>query len=492
MHLLCLLLRFLIAIGFLTEALMGCMVGPDFQSPQAPHVVKYTDSMLSKKTIGTSGAGFSGKAQYFIASKDIPSEWWHLFHSPAINQLIAYGLAHSSNLAAAKAALKQAQENLKAQTGSLLWPNISGQVSISRQAVSQASLGRSNKTVFNLFNPAFNISYLLDVLGSSRRQIEGYTAQVDYQSFELEAAYLTLTSNIVTNAITAAALQAQIQTTHELITSQEKTLAIITKQQELGGVSGSEVLIQENQLAQAKAALPPLEQNFAQTLHVLAVLIGTFPENKQLPILDLEKIHLPSSLPVSLPSQLVQQRPDIRASEALLHVACAQVGVATANLFPEITLTGSYGWIQRQLVSLFSSTNSIWNIGGQIIQPIFYGDALRAERRAAVAGFDQAAAQYQQIILQAFQNVADVLKAIENDAKLLKAQKQAEMAAKRNYLVLQKQFRLGGVSYLELLNAQCQYQQSKISFIQAQAARYTDTVALFQALGGGWWNRDKN
>jgi NodT family efflux transporter outer membrane factor (OMF) lipoprotein len=485
------LLRFIATIGFLTEVLMGCMLGPNFEAPKSAPTAGYSDTTLPSKTAHTPHAGLSGKAQYFAAGQDIPAEWWELFHSTDINELVAYGLEHSPNLAAAKAALRQAQENLQAQTGSLLWPNLSGQVAVTRQSFSGAAFGSSNKSVFNLFNPAFNISYLLDAFGGSRRQIEGYAAQVDYQAFELEAAYLTLTSNIVTTAITAASFQAQISATRELIYSQEKTLTIIKKQQELGGASGSTVWAQETQLAQTRATLPTLEQALAQSLHVLAALIGTYP-NSQLPILNLEKLRLPSSLPVSLPSRLAQQRPDIRASEALLHTTCAQVGVATANLFPQITLTGSYGWINDSPANLFSYSNNVWSIGGQIIQPIFYGDALRAKRRSAIAAFDQAAAQYQQTVIQAFQNVADVLKAIENDAKSLKAQKQAESSAKRNYAMLQKQLRLGGASYLELLNAQRQYQQSKINFIQAQAARYNDTVALFQALGGGWWNRDKN
>jgi NodT family efflux transporter outer membrane factor (OMF) lipoprotein len=314
-------------------------------------------------------------------------------------------------------------------------------------------------------------------------------AQVDYQHFELEAAYLTLSSNIVTTAINVASWQAQVKATHELIAAQEKILQIVQGQFHRGGASGVDVYTQETQLAQTRATLPPLEQQVAQGQHLLAVLLGSLPSESALPTFDLNTLVLPTVLPLSLPSALAHQRPDIRAAEALLHAACAQIGVATANLYPQITLNGSYGWAQDSPANLFTHNNVVWTIGTQIMQPLYNGGSLRAKRRAAVAGFEQAAAQYRQTVLQSFQNVADTLRAIENDAKAFHAQQQAEKAAKATFLLTAKQFRLGGVSYLSLLNAEKQYQQSNLGRIQAQAARYNDTVALFQALGGGWWNR---
>lgn len=483
-------LHFFICAAFIGELLSGCMVGPDFHSPSAPKTKAYTETPRPTKTVATPAAGKAGKAQYFAAGKDLPAEWWTLFHSQEINQLISTGLANSPNLAAAQASLRQAKEAMNAQIGNLLFPALSVQAIANRQGFSDAAFGiNGNNPIFNLFNPSFNIAYTLDAFGGSRRQIEALKAQVDYQAYQLEASYLTLTSNIATTAITASSLHAQIKATQELILSQEETLAIVKKQYHLGGASGADLLTQETQLAQTRATLPPLQQSFTQALHVLAVLIGAFPSETNLPPIDLEHLALPTQLPLSLPSSLARQRPDIRASEALLQAASAQIGVATANLYPQITLNGSYGWETNVASALFSPHTAVWSLGGQILQPIFNGGALMAKRRQAIAGYEQAEAQYRQTVLQAFQNVADTLRAIENDAQAFRAQKEAEIAAKSSFLLTKKQFRLGGVSYLSLLTAERQYQQTKIGRIQAQAARYNDTVALFQALGGGWWNR---
>lgn len=469
--------------------LTSCMVGPNFNSPNPPTTISYTGAKPPTKTISIPAAGKAGSAQHFVSGQDIPSEWWSLFHSPALNHLIQLGLANSPNLAAAKATLQQAQETLNAQTWSLLFPAGNAQLSGERQRFTGSSFGTSSASIFNLYNTSINISYALDVFGGSRRQIEAQQSQVLFEQFELEAAYLTLTANIVTTAITIASLQGQLEATTQLIRSQQDQLAIVKKQFYLGSVSNADVLSQESQLAQTKASLPPLSQRLAQSLHALSVLIGTLPNENTLPTLRLDQFNLPTHLPVSLPSSLVRQRPDIRASEAQLASANAEIGVATANLLPQITLNGNYGWSSTKIEKLFSSTNNVWSYGGQLLQPLFNFGALHAKRKAAIAGYEQAAAQYRQTVLQAFQNVADTLRAIENDAKALQAQQQAETSARRALAITQKQFRLGGVSYLNLLLAERQYQQARISRIQAQATRYTDTAALFQALGGGWWNR---
>ncbi|MGB6976636.1 MAG: efflux transporter outer membrane subunit [Gammaproteobacteria bacterium] len=484
-------LQFLVAITLLGAGLTGCMVGPDFHSPSPPNTKTYTRPPLPTKTVNISKAGKAGAAQYFVNGQDIPAAWWFMFHSQALNDLICQGLDNSPNLAAAEAALREAQENVTAQIGASLFPNITFQPSAERQRFSGAAFGvNSPPTTFNLYNVPFNVSYTLDVFGGARRQIESLRAQVDYARFEWEAAYLTLTANTVTTAVTVASLQRQIQATQQLIQLQENQLKIVKQQFELGGASMADVLTQESQLAQTRTLLPPLEKSLAQSRHALAVLVGALPSEIQLPTIDLDKLYLPTHLPVTLPSSLVQQRPDIRESEALLHAASAQIGVATANLLPQITITGSYGWESETLNNLFTYNANLWSYTGQLTQPIFNGGSLRAKRRAAIAAYDQAAAQYRQTVLQAFQNVADSLRAIEMDAKAFKAQKQAEVAAFNTLRLTQQQFRLGGVSYLSLLTAAEQYQQALIARIRTQAARYTDTAALFQALGGGWWNRE--
>ena len=406
-----------------------------------------------------------------------------------LNNLVTTGLANSPNVAAAKAALLEAQENLNAQIDTSFYPSISGQLSGERERSSGASFGSTSpSSVFNLYNASINVSYTLDAFGGARRQVEALRAQTDYEWYELEAADLALTSNIVTTAITIASLRAQIQTTEELIKLQQDQLVIVQKQFQLGGASSADVFSQQSRVAATQATLPPLQQTLAKNFHALAVLVGELPSESQLPNFDLNKLSLPTQLPISVPSLLVRQRPDIRASEELLHEASAQVGVATANLYPQITLTGSYGGQSVELPTLLSPINAAWNYGGSLLQPIYNAGSLLAKKRAAVDAYNQAAAQYKQTVLQGFQNVADTLRALENDAKTLRAQEQAEMSAHKTLILTEGQFRLGGVSYLSLLNAQRQYQQARINRIQAQAARYTDTAALFQALGGGWWN----
>ncbi|EKD55453.1 MAG: hypothetical protein ACD_60C00007G0017 [uncultured bacterium] len=478
-----------IIVVFISTILAGCMVGPDFHSPASPKTNHYTYSPLPKKTISTSKTGTSGKAQQFVFGKDIPAEWWYLFHSSDINQLIIKGLANSPNLISAKATLRQAEETLRAQIGALMFPNVSAQLGAQRQYFSPATLGSSSSSsLFNLYNASVNVSYTPDVFGGSRRQIEALRAEVDYERYELAAAYLTLTSNIVTTAITTASLQAQIQTTKDLIRYQRELLVITKQQYKVGAVSLANVFTQETQLAQTEASLPPLQQSLSQSNHALAVLVGELPSENRPLKLDLTKLQLPSKLPVSLPSSLVRQRPDVLSSEALLWEASAQIGVATAALFPQITLSGAYGWTDTSLSNFFSPHNHVWDYGGSLTQPIFNAGSLRAKRRAAVAAYDAAYAQYRQTVLQAFQNVADSLRAIQHDAETLRAQKNAEASAKQSFLLTGSQYRLGGVDYLNLLTAEVQYQQAKIALIQAQASRYNDTAALFQALGGGWWH----
>lgn len=471
----------------ISASLVGCAAGPNFHSPAAPASARYTDKQLAINSV--SSPGTAGKAQQFQPGQDIPAQWWRLFRSKALTTLVAQGLANSPTLDAASAALRQAQENLAAQVGSGLFPTISSQLAASRQKDSNSSFGTTGGNLFNLYNASVDVSYNLDLFGGSRRQLEALHAQVDYQQFEWEAAYLSLSANIVTTAVIEASLRGQINVTQQLITSQENELRIVQQQLQLGGVSQTDVLAQQSQLAQTRATLPPLQKSLGQYQNSLAVLVGALPSEAQLPSFSLDQLTLPEQLPISLPSRLVQQRPDIRAAESLLHKASAEVGVAAANRLPQLSLTGSYGYSSNYIHELFASNTSLWSLGGQLTQPIFNAGALKAKQNAALAAYDQANAQYRQIVLQAFQNVADSLYAIQTDAQALRAQTAAENAAYASYALLQKRYQLGAISYVAQLDAQRQYQQAKIARIQAQAARYADTAALFQALGGGWWNR---
>lgn len=466
--------------------LSACSVGPDFRRPDAPDVKTYTLTELPAETAASPVMG--GEAQRFHFGQDIPAEWWNLFHSEALNEVIRQALARNPTLDTAKAALRHAQENLYAQAGVTLFPKVDANLSAERQKSSPAAFGQTGpSSVFNLYNASVSVSYSLDIFGGLRRELEALQAQADYRGFQLQGTYLALTSNIVTAAVKEASLRAQIRTTHEILSIQEKELNLVERQFEIGSASRSAVLAQQTQLAETRATLPPLEKDLALTRHQLAVLSGVTPGEAALPEFELEGFVLPKDLPVSLPSSLVRQRPDIMASEALLHTASAQVGVATADLYPKITLTGNYGSETMKLGDLFESGTGIWNLAAGLTQPVFHGGELNARRRAAIAAYDQAAAVYRETVLLAFQDVADVLRALDLDAATLKAQGEAEEAARATLELTQRQFELGAVSYLSLFNADRQYRQTRINRVQAQAARYSDTAALFQALGGAWW-----
>ena len=470
----------------------GCAVGPDFRPPDAPSVKGYTSAPLPAET--ASSPTKAGEAQHFVDGKEIAAEWWSLFRSESLDSLIRNALKDSPTIAAAQARLRESEENLRAREGTVYSPSFDGDFSVVRRKSTGASFGQpsSNPSTYTLYNATVNVSYTFDVFGGNRRELEALRAQVDYQRFLLEGSYLTLTANIATTAMKEASLRGQLRAIRETVSLLEKYLDIINTQYRVGAVSLSDVLAQRSQLAQVRATLPPLEKQLAQTRHQLAVLAGKLPGEGGLPEFELDSLVLPKDLPLSLPSSIVRQRPDIRASEALLHAACAQVGVATANLYPKITLSGSLGTNAVKIGDLFSSGSSIWSLGAGLLQPLFHGGELSAKRRAAIAAHDQAVAQYRETVLQAFQNVADTLRALDFDARTLQAQAESDQAARESLELTQEQFRLGAVNYLSLLNAERQYQLAQNSLVQAQAARFADTAALFQALGGGWWNRDSD
>ena len=480
------------AAAALVGLLAGCAVGPDFKPPEvAPGTDTaraFSAAPLPASTASAPAPG--GAAQQFVGGQDIPALWWQVFHSAPLDELIRSALQRSPSLAAAQAALRQAQEQYTASAGSNLLPNVSGRLGATRERASQANSGAAAGKVFSLYNASVDVSYTVDAFGGIKRELEGLAAAVDYQQYQVEAAYLTLSANLVTGAVQQASLRAQLQATHGVLDAQLQALDVVQKQVALGAVAGVSLLAQQTQVAQTRATLPALENALAQSRHQLAVYAARLPGDAAMPTFDLASLQLPRDLPLSLPSALLRQRPDIRASEALLHEASARVGVATANLYPQITLSGSVGLLSLSLGDLFSGSGLLWSLGAGLAQPIFNGGALQAQQRAAVAAYDQAQAQYQQTVLNAFLNVANVLHALQSDARTLQAQVQAEALARQTLEVVQRQRQLGAVGVLALLEAQRALLQTRIGLAQAQAARYADTAALFQALGGGWWNRD--
>jgi NodT family efflux transporter outer membrane factor (OMF) lipoprotein len=453
-------------------------LGPDFKRPQTPQ----TDRYLPQKPALTE--------QSLHAGKDIPSDWWRLFRSAKLRALIERALANSPDLAAAKATLRQTRELMIAQESSLL-PALDAAGSVKRQKVSGALFGNpgGGGSLFTVYNGSLNLSYTIDVFGGIRRQLESKTAEVEYQRFELEAARLTLVANLVTAAVQEASLRAQIQATETLIADQRQQLDILRQQLELGGIAQPALLAQESLLAQTQATLPPLQRQLEQTRNQLSVLSGQPPGSGLKEEFRLDELDLPRNLPLSLPSKLVEQRPDVRAQEALAHSASAQIGVATTKMFPDFTLTASVGTVATKAGELFMPGSGIWNTGLNLLQPVFHGGQGIHGRRAAIAAFDAAAAQYKSTVLKAFQNVADVLRALEADEAALKAQEAAERTAEASLNIARATHQNGAISYLALLDSERAYQQSRLGLVQAQASRYADTAALFHALGGGWWNR---
>lgn len=464
----------------------GCAAGPDFKKPDAPQAKGYQPNPLPAATAEVPQSG----AQRFLLDKDVDARWWTQFHSPAIDDLVEQALKQNPTVDAAKAALRQAQENERAQKGAF-FPSINADLNMTRQRIAGtlASPAASGYSYYNLHTAQLNISYTPDLFGANRRQVESLAAQTESQKFELEAAYLTLASNVVLAAIQEASLRGQIAATRSIINDLSKTLDSYHRQLELGQVARLDVAAQEAALAQAQANLPPLEKQLAQQRDQIAALIGKYPDEAIAAKFELDALKLPQELPVSLPSKLVEQRPDVRAAEAQLHSASAEVGVAVAARLPNITLTGSGGSAATEFSKLFSHGTVFWNLAADVAQPIFQGGTLLHKQRAAEAAYDQAAAQYRGTVIAAFQNVADTLHAIQSDAEAEAAALKAEQAAARILAITQRLQVLGNVSYLALLSAEQTEQQAKLALVQAQATRLSDSVALFQALGGGWWNR---
>ena len=471
----------------LALALTGCAVGPDFVTPPPPDVTGYTPEPL--KSTAAANAG-SGAAQKFEPARELPGQWWTLFHSRALNALVERALAANADLQAAQAALRVARENVYAQQGALL-PALDANVGAIRElpAIGGPSDVGAGAQTFNLFTTQLNVSYSPDVFGGTRRSIEALVAQADSQRFALEATYLTLTSNLAGAAVQEASLRGQIAATQSIIKIESDILDLLRKQRGLGAVADADVVAQEAALAQSEQALPPLRKQLAQQRDLIAALTGGFPSQPLAEQFVLSSLRLPRNLPVSLPSQLVEQRPDIRAAEANLHAASAQIGVAIANRLPNITLSASAGSTAIAVDQLFTPGNNFWNIAGGAAQPIFHGGTLLHRELAAKATFDQAAAQYRSTVITAFQNVADALRAIQADAVALQKAAASEKAAAKSLDISRHRLELGDINYVSLLNAQQTYQTALLSLVQARAARYADTVALFQALGGGWWNR---
>lgn len=467
--------------------LAACSVGPDFERPKEPDATAYKAEPLPQKL----GAPAGGTVQTLAPGRDIPAEWWTLFHNDDLNALIVEALKANPDLASAHAALRAALENAGAQQGAY-YPQLSANFTASRNgnSIPLAPSLSSGQLLYNLYQAQLSATWTLDIWGENRRTVEALDAQAESQRFQLEATQLALTANVVGDAVQEASLRAQTDAINAIIRAETESLAILRKQLALGQVAGADVAAQEAALAQAQQALPPLEKQLAITRDALTALVGRLPANEIAQRFELTSLHLPEDVPLGVPSKLVAQRPDIRIAEANMHAASAEVGVAIANMLPDFTIGAGTGSVATEFPLLLTPGGQFWTVAGGVTQPLFEGGTLLHKTAAARATLDQAAAQYRSAVVTAFQNVADALHALKSDADALKAADASERAAADSLAIARKQLELGAISYLALLNAQQAYQQATIARIQAEAARYADTAALFQALGGGWWNRD--
>jgi len=467
--------------------LMSCSVGPDFVRPEAPKVDRYTGGAHPTETVTA-----DGEAQRFEEGARIAADWWRLFNSSKLDDVIKDAFGHNPNLEAAQASLRQSQQELSAGYG-IFYPQIDAGFDATRQKFSQSRFGGTSASkIFNLYTLTSTVSYALDIFGGERRQVESLAAQVDYQRYIVIGTYLALTGNIINTIIAHAAYDAEIKATEQIVSLEKEQLNITEAQAQAGIVPYVNVLSLQSQMAATEATLSPLQQRLSQTEHLLATLAGHLPAEWTLPQIALKDLTLPADLPVTLPSDLVQQRPDILAVEAELHSASADIGVATAALFPSFTLGGSYGWNNTHIGDLLKNSSSIWSLGANVAAPLFHGGTLSARRRAAIEAYNQSSATYRQTVLSAFGQVADNLRALEHDAGTLRAQSEALTAAEEALNVIHANYNSGLANYLQVLIANNQYHQAKILHIAAQAQRLQDTVALFVALGGGWWNAEES
>ena len=476
------------ALAPLLALVLAACAQEGLRAPALPEVGQYTPGAVAPQPPPAHSGAIP--PQELAMGADIPAQWWTLFRSPALDALVREALDASPTLAKAAARLRQSREDLDARTGATRYPKVDARLSANRVDANPESLrvpALQLPLPLDLYLASVSVSYTFDLFGGTRSELEALRAEVDYERYELEAARLMLAGNVVTTVIRAAALRQQVAATEDVIALQARALAIAERREELGGVARADLVAQRFELARARAALPDLRNGLEQARHRLAVYLGRAPAAADIPVLQLADLRLPERLPVSLPSELARQRPDIRAAEALLHEAAARVGVATANLYPQLTLSANAGSLATS-GDLFKGGSGFYLLGAALAQPLFHGDELAARRRSSVAAYDQAVAAYEDVVLHGLQNVADALRALEADAARLDERTEAAAQAASGASIAAARLENGGVSELALLDARRQLRNAEQDAVQATADRLADSAALLQALGGGWWN----
>ena len=476
-----------LAAAALATGLAACAVGPNFVRPGPPTADHYAEG-----SDPTATPVAEGQAQRLEPGAKVVGDWWTLFGSPQLDAVVKQATADNQTLKAALASLRASQSNLRAGYG-VFFPQADLRAGAERERVTLVSFGENlPASVFNLFSLSGTISYALDIFGGQRRAVEGLQAQADLQRYTAVAAYVTLTGNVVNTVIARAAYDEQARATEDIVRDESGQVSLMEAQAQAGTVAYASVLSLRTQLAALEATVPPIVQHVSQSNHLLSSLAGRLPSEWTAPPVALSDLKLPDTVPLSIPSEVVHQRPDILAAEAQLHQASANIGVATSALFPSITLNGSLGTNNNALSNLFAANGTFWSLGAGLTTPIFHGGALWNERQAAIDAYDQALANYRQTVLGAFQQVADALRALEFDAQGLDAQAKSAAAAEEALKLVQANYTAGTANYLQVLVAFAQYHQARIGCVEARAQRLQDTVALFVALGGGWWDSGKS
>lgn len=467
----------------LPTVLAGCTVGPDFERPALPDAGRYTAQPVPATTAATAGPVNGGQAQTLRAGEVVPQQWWHAFGSQKLNALVDESFAASPSIASARATLVQAEQVLRAQRG-YQFPSVDLGVGAQRQKTFMNFDESRVIGPLNLYNANVSVSYGIDLFGGLRRRVEAQQAAVEFQRYELQATYQTLAGNVVTTSVQEASLRAQLDATQQIVVAQEELLAVAEARYRLGAIAYPQLLSARSELAAIRATLPQLQRSLAVAQAQLAVYLGKLPSQSTASNFSLDELNLPVDVPLGVPSELVRRRPDVLAAEALLHRASAEVGVATADLLPQLTLGASAGASSNEWSSLFD--NHVFTASANLAQPLFHGGSLRAQKRAAEAAYDAALADYRLTVLNAFKNTADAVHAVIADAESLRAQHEALLAAEQSLELIGQQYRLGGANYLVLLTAQRQARQAQIDYLQRLASRYQNTAALMLAVGGEW------
>jgi len=462
------------ALAALSLGLSACMVGPTFERPATTDAVDYTAESLTDLQGGT---------QKLVPGEEPPADWWTTFHAAALDSTMQQALEGNRSLAAASATLEQAREAVTAATGTL-YPQVTLDGGLGRQKYGAQFAGPNVPAPFTYYSVGPSVRYLFDYTGGQRRAVEQQQALADEQAFRFQAARLSLTGNVAQHALTIASTRTQIAVLEELLVEDRNNLSLVQTAFDAGSVTRVDVLAAQTQLANDQTLLPPLHQQLSVARHALSILVGQAPAQWTPPDFDIADLRLPESLPVSVPSELAHRRPDILAAEAQLHAATAAVGVATSKLYPQIDITATASLQSTELSHMFDESNLAWSLIGGVTAPVFNGGTLRAQNRAAQDAMKASMAQYQQTVLEAFGQVADVLTALQHDTELLAAQRNALDTSEANFKLTRESYSVGNVGIIQVLDAERLLQQARLGFARAEAQRYQDTAQLFLALGG--------